>query len=146
VASALSTSIRNNPRTLLGSLLGSEPPKVCRVGNTGGTHGSHDQPPFRAPVASLKTAGLHADGGGLYLRVKPSGAKAWAFIFQWHGARKEMGLGAVTAVGLATARERAAEARRLIEEGTNPIDARKRPRAGRRSIWIGRFGSCPHRA
>jgi hypothetical protein len=47
-------------------------------------------------VATLKTAGMHADGGGLYLKVKPTGAKAWVFVFQWHGARKEMGLGSVS--------------------------------------------------
>jgi hypothetical protein len=78
-------------------------------------------------VATLKTAGMHADGGGLYLKVKPSGAKAWVFVFQWLGARREMGLGSLTSVNLAMARDKAAEARRSIDEGVNPIDARKRP-------------------
>lgn len=78
-------------------------------------------------VATLKQPGMHADGGGLYLRVKATGAKAWVFVFQWHGARKEMGLGSVTSIPLATAREKAAEARLSVEKSINPIEARKRP-------------------
>ena len=78
-------------------------------------------------VATLKQPGMHADGGGLYLRVKATGAKAWVFIFQWHGARKEMGLGSVTSTPLATAREKAVGARLSVEEGINPIEARKYP-------------------
>jgi hypothetical protein len=72
-------------------------------------------------VTTLKQPGMHADGGGLYLRVKATGAKAWVFVFQWRGARKEMGLGSLTSVSLAMAREKAAESRRSIDEGVNPI-------------------------
>jgi hypothetical protein len=37
--------------------------------------------------------GMLGDGGGLYLNVKPSGAKSWAFIWKQNGKRNEMGLG-----------------------------------------------------
>lgn len=81
-------------------------------------------------VASLKTPGRHADGGGLYLQVDASLAKRWVFVFQWHGQRKEMGLGSAVTVSLADARDAAATARKLVQGGTNPINARKTERAG----------------
>ncbi len=37
--------------------------------------------------------GMHSDGNGLYLRVQESLAKGWIFRFQFHGRRREMGLG-----------------------------------------------------
>lgn len=77
-------------------------------------------------VAALKAPGRHADGGGLYLQVSPGGAKSWLFIFQWAGRRKEMGLGSASVMSLAEAREARDEARRLVAQGLNPIDERKK--------------------
>lgn len=79
-------------------------------------------------AASISKAGYHADGGGLYLRVTETGAKGWAFIFQWGGKRKEMGLGSLLGVDLAVARELAACARKQVAAGVNPIEARKAQR------------------
>lgn len=76
-------------------------------------------------VATLTEAGRHSDGGGLYLVVDSSGAKRWLFMFRWGTTRKEMGLGGLSAVSLADARDKAAEARKLLDGGKNPIDARK---------------------
>ena len=36
-------------------------------------------------VQKLKRKGLHADGGGLYLRVSESGTKAWMFRYGLNG-------------------------------------------------------------
>jgi integrase len=71
-------------------------------------------------VASAK-AGRHADGGGLYLVVDPSGARRWAFMV-WRDKRPtEIGLGSMrNGVSLSMARERAAECRRLVATGQNP--------------------------
>jgi integrase len=77
-------------------------------------------------VSTVKETGLHADGGGLYLRVDKTGAKRWAFLFRWRGKRTEMGLGSVLTVSLADARERAKEARQAILDGENPIEKRRR--------------------
>lgn len=82
-------------------------------------------------VTTTTKPGLHADGDGLYLVVDKTGAKRWAFIFQWDGKRKEMGLGNLAAVGLADARGMAADARRLLVAGKNPIEERKRAKAKR---------------
>lgn len=62
------------------------------------------------------------------LRTSEVGTKRWVFMFAWNGARKEMGLGGAGpgAVGLAEARDRAEAARKLIRDGVNPIEERKR--------------------
>ncbi|MCC1495044.1 site-specific integrase [Cognatishimia sp. F0-27] len=69
--------------------------------------------------------GRHGDGRGLFLYVKPSGARSWVLRYQVQGWRRDLGLGAYPAVNLAMARDRAAEARRVIAEGGDPI-AKKR--------------------
>lgn len=72
-------------------------------------------------VATIKEPGRHSDGGGLYLVVDKSGAKRWVFLFRWQSKLKEMGLGGLTAVSLAKAREKAAAAREQVADGINPI-------------------------
>ena len=84
-------------------------------------------------IAALTKPGRHSDGEGLYLVIDPSGAKRWAFIFRWGGKLKEMGLGGLSAVSLADARDRAGEARRLLARGSNPIEARRAAAAARQS-------------
>lgn len=65
--------------------------------------------------------GLHADGGSLYLNVKPSRKRSWVFVWIRSGKRRERGLGAYPAVSLALARKRAAECREAVAEGRDPI-------------------------
>ncbi|WP_370286578.1 tyrosine-type recombinase/integrase [Pseudooceanicola nanhaiensis] len=77
-------------------------------------------------VQKVKSAGpgRHGDGRGLFLYVKPTGARSWVLRYQVQGRRRDLGLGAYPDVTLAMARDRAAEARRLIAEEQDPI-ARK---------------------
>ncbi len=70
--------------------------------------------------------GKYSDGGNLYLIVSEAGSRKWVLRFTWRGRAKEMGLGSAASVPLADARERAANARRKIAQGLNPIDERKR--------------------
>jgi len=44
--------------------------------------------------------GRHADGKGLYLFVKPTGAKSWVLRVQGDGRRRDFGLGPVDLVSL----------------------------------------------
>lgn len=69
-------------------------------------------------------AGRHSDGGNLYLDVAPSGSKSWTFMWMREGRQREMGLGSYPAIGLAAARDRAAEARAILASGGDPIQAR----------------------
>lgn len=80
-------------------------------------------------VQTMKTPGLFADGGGLYLQITGTGAKTWIYRFQINGRRRDMGLGALASVGLADARERAGEARKLVGAGIDPIEHRSQQQA-----------------
>lgn len=79
-------------------------------------------------IATLKEPGRHADGLGLYLHIDERLSKRWVFVFQWRGARKEMGLGPVHDVGLAEARDARDRARKSVRDGKNPIEERRRAR------------------
>lgn len=79
--------------------------------------------------------GYHADGDGLYLQVTPSGARSWILRYQLAGRRREMGLGPVSLFGLAEARQRAAQQRRLLADGVDPIAARRAARAATGRTW-----------
>src|SRR6202022_3045780 len=84
-------------------------------------------------VMKVKKPGMYADGAGLYLQVSGDGAikvaKSWIFRFTLRGRSREMGLGSLSTFGLAEARTKATECRRLIYDGIDPIEARKAARA-----------------
>lgn len=82
-------------------------------------------------VQRLTTPGWHAVGGvsGLYLRVVPTGARIWVLRATVGSRRRDMGLGGYPSVTLAGAREKAREARLLIEKGTDPILAKYQARS-----------------
>src|ERR1700730_6749145 len=67
------------------------------------------------PARTVATAkpGRHGDGGGLYLGVSGTGARKRVLRFSFAGQVTEMGLGGA-AVSLAQARDKAAEARKLV--------------------------------
>ena len=87
-------------------------------------------------AAKVKSAGpgLHSDGGNLYLQVSPKGAKSWSFRFMLNGRSREMGLGPVHTIGLAEARSKAAEVRKTLLEGVDPIEVRQEAQC-RGRIW-----------
>ncbi|HEU0099030.1 MAG TPA: integrase arm-type DNA-binding domain-containing protein [Allosphingosinicella sp.] len=71
-------------------------------------------------------AGRHADGKGLYLLVKPSGAKSWVLRVQVGGRRRDYGLGSLDLVSLPEARDRALEYRKAAKSGLDPSLERKK--------------------
>ncbi len=79
--------------------------------------------------------GMHPDGGGLYLQVTEGAdralRKSWFFRFTRRDRERRMGLGALQHVGLAEARRLADAARRLHEQGIDPIEARDAQRQGK---------------
>jgi len=70
-------------------------------------------------------AGKYSDGGNLYLIVSPAGGRKWVLRFTWRGKAREMGLGTPATVSLADARDKAADARRMVAQGLDPIAERK---------------------
>jgi len=84
----------------------------------------------RLTALAVKNAkpGRHGDGAGLYLMVKPSGAKSWVLRVQRDGKRRDVGLGSIAALNLAEARQRAADLRKHALNGRDPIAERDRDR------------------
>jgi integrase len=90
----------------------------------------------KATVAK-RLPGYYADGAGLYLQVAASAARdergveagtsarSWIFRFDLNQRRREMGLGPLSIVSLAEARSRAAECRKLLHEGKDPLAMRR---------------------
>jgi len=95
-------------------------------------------------VMKAKGPAVLHDGGGLYLRVSPTGSKAWVFRFQLDGKRRDMGLGPYPDISLAEARGRATEHRKLRHAGIDPLDAREAQRQAQRlAVAKGRtFREC----
>lgn len=69
------------------------------------------------------------DGDGLYLLVKPDGAKWWRFDYTIGGKRKTLSLGVYPDTKLSAARKNADNARELVAAGTDPSDVRKASKA-----------------
>lgn len=69
---------------------------------------------------------LEADGDGLFLRVRPTGAKDWIFVYTFGGKRRKLGFGSLDRVPLSTAREEAENARKSIAQLIDPQLERKR--------------------
>ena len=93
-------------------------------------------------------AGRHADGEGLYLLVKPTGARSWVLRVQVGGQRRDIGLGSVetgtlllrsdigddipleekSRLTLAEARELSARLRNAAKAGRDPVAERQKDR------------------
>lgn len=76
-------------------------------------------------ASNIKKPGLYPDGAGLYLRVKPSGARSWVYRYMHDRKPRYLGLGSVASVSLATARSLAGDARRQLDLGQDPIEAKR---------------------
>jgi integrase len=79
--------------------------------------------------------GRYGDGAGLHLVVGANGRKHWVFRYRLQGARRDMGLGAAGkgGVSLAHARVLAADARKQLAEGRDPLQVRANGQAAERA-------------
>ncbi len=66
-----------------------------------------------------------ADGGWLFLLVKPTDSKLWRMAYRFAGKEKLLSLGAYPEVSLKEARAKRDEARALLASGVDPSDQRK---------------------
>ena len=91
--------------------------------------------PLTAIQVQRAKPGRHSDGKGLYMLVKPTGAKSWVLRVQVDGNRRDFGLGSVIyerpipspvplvrrrELTLAEARQKAAAGRSLAKAGLDP--------------------------
>jgi integrase len=98
--------------------------------------GEVPMPKRATPLTAAKVAktapGCYCDGGGLYLTVRSAEARSWTFRYTSGGRVRQCGLGpagGTGAVPLADARERAAELRRLVRSGVDPLARRQAEKA-----------------
>jgi integrase len=66
-----------------------------------------------------------SDGRGLYLELSPTGGKWWRFKYRIAGKEKRISLGVYPDVGLAEARDKREQARKLVAAGVDPVEHRK---------------------
>jgi integrase len=75
--------------------------------------------------------GRHADGLGLHLLVKDTGARSWVYRFMLKGKSRDVGLGAAGpgGISLAEARDLATALRLKVKAGIDPLEERQRNEA-----------------
>ena len=76
-------------------------------------------------VENVSEAGKYYDQHGLFLHVRPSGAKKWLQRYTFQGRRREIGLGSAKIVSVATARRNAHQNLVLVSEGIDPIEDKR---------------------
>ena len=88
----------------------------CGNGRWNSEYGS---PMGKLTALAVKNAkpGKLGDGAGLWLVVKPSGARSWVLRVQYLGRRSDIGLGSIADLTLTEARERAAQLRKVARQG-----------------------------
>jgi integrase len=83
-------------------------------------------------VARLKKPGRYGDGHGLWLQLSKRGTKAWLFRYMRDGQARQMGLGSLHTFSLQEARVRARQARQVLLDGADPIEAKREKRTAAR--------------
>ena len=84
-----------------------------------------------------------ADGGGLYLLLRPDGARWWRWDYRRPvtGKRNTLSLGTYPDTGLAEARARHVEARKVLASGVDPGEQRKAEKAATAEHAANTFGA-----
>ena len=80
-----------------------------------------------------------SDERGLYLEVTPNGGRWWRLRYRFGGKEKLISLGTYPDTGLKTARERRDAARRLLEGGVDPSEARRAEKASTLQVGTNSF-------
>jgi integrase len=79
-------------------------------------------------IRNLKATGKKqklSDGGGLQFWLLPGGTKTWRYAYRFGGSQKDVVLGQYPAVGLAEARRRRDDAKKLLGQGIDPAQQKK---------------------
>ncbi len=66
-----------------------------------------------------------SDGGGLYLLIKPNGARYWRYDYRYTGKRKTLALGVYPETSLKKVRQKHLEARGKLREGIDPAEYKR---------------------
>ncbi|MBW6486031.1 MAG: integrase arm-type DNA-binding domain-containing protein [Syntrophobacterales bacterium] len=90
-------------------------------------------PRLTVPLTDLKVLKSKAkdkpyslfDGGGLYIHILPTGVKLWRLKYRIGGKGRLMAIGKYPDVGLADARRKRDEARKLLADNIDPVVTRR---------------------
>src|SRR5258708_11688587 len=85
-------------------------------------------------VDKAKIPGRYADGGGLYLVVKPGPRRSWAFTYRRGAKMTELGLGGTVSVSLVDAHAEATELRGVLAASGDPRAHRERKRQAKAAL------------
>ncbi|MFU2317147.1 tyrosine-type recombinase/integrase [Rahnella sp. PCH160] len=73
-----------------------------------------------------------SDERGLYLLVKPNGSRYWRMKYYFGGKEKKLSIGVYPDISLAEARSRRDDARKLLTDGQDPGEKKKREKLTRK--------------
>ncbi len=76
-------------------------------------------------VVEASKPGFYGDGLGLYLQVSVWGTKSWVLRYTRHQKAHTLGLGPTHTISLLEARKRARKARQQLQDGVDPIAAKR---------------------
>ncbi|HQQ63698.1 MAG TPA: Arm DNA-binding domain-containing protein, partial [Pseudomonadales bacterium] len=71
------------------------------------------------------------DGGNLYLEISPKGAKRWFLKYFFADKENRLALGVYPTITIATARDRARDAKAQLANGIDPNDAKRQTKLAR---------------
>lgn len=83
-------------------------------------------------LAKAAAPGKTNDSNGLYFQVSKGGATSWIFRYKLDGRSREMGLGPFPTVTLSEARQHAADQRKILASGNDPLATRDATREAKR--------------
>lgn len=75
---------------------------------------------------------IRSEGNGFTIRVMPSGAKTWLYVYAIDGKRREMNLGNYPEVTLETARTKFEAARKKVKNNIDPMEEKQQEAEERR--------------
>lgn len=81
-----------------------------------------------------------ADGGGLYLLVRPNGTRSWRMDYRFAGKRKTLSIGQYPTVSLSDARQKRVDAKRLMADGQDPSTKKRLDRIHLANVHANTFG------
>ncbi len=78
---------------------------------------------------------IRSEGNGFTIRVMPSGAKTWLYVYSIDGKRREMNLGGYPDVTLETARISFEDAKRKVKNGIDPLAEKEQAEEEKRNSF-----------
>ncbi len=90
-------------------------------------------------IKSLEKPKKYSDGGGLFLYVPTTGSKLWRMSYRFEGKSKLLSFGEYPTISLKLARTKRDEAKKLLAEGIDPSEQKKKIKAEKEKLILNSF-------